>query len=422
MNRVFVSYSRDNQDVVTELIDDVKAAGIETWHDQTLAGGQRWWENILSNIRESNIFVFALSPQSCDSDACKRELNYAHQLHKTILPVLVADGISVNLLPPPLHEIQVTDWRSRDKEAAFALIRSINTAPASQPMPEPLPSPPSVPESYLSNLQERIGSSETLNSQAQMALVFELEAQLRDGRSPTEIRDLLLRLKRRDDLLDKVGREIDATLRNLNGGGGNKQPSEHPDPGWTASAESHRPVEPGQLRMSNAKKLCPQCRTPVTAEASFCSSCGTTLLQQTGSRVSPSVPPKNGSRKTRAYACTRYNSPGLIADVKSWLKAQDFDCQQMSTESDTVLLQIKKRGGWRDFVGMSTALNIVFHQSEHVLTVEIGAGKWMDKAAAGTVSMFILWPLAVTAAKGAWDQWWMPDRVFDYIAMQLASA
>ena len=91
----------------------------------------------------------------------------------------------------------------------------------------------------------------------------------------------------------------------------------------------------------------------------------------------------------------------------------------MSTETGGLLLQIQKRGGWRDFVGMATSLNIVFHQSVDTMTVEIGAGKWIDKAAAGTVSMFILWPLAVTAGLGAWEQAKMPEKIFDYIGSRL---
>lgn len=69
---------------------------------------------------------------------------------------------------------------------------------------------------------------------------------------------------------------------------------------------------------------------------------------------------------------------------------------------------------------MATSLNIVFHQSADSLTVEIGAGKWIDKAAVGTVSMFILWPLALTAGFGAWEQAKMPEKVFDYIGTRLA--
>jgi len=69
---------------------------------------------------------------------------------------------------------------------------------------------------------------------------------------------------------------------------------------------------------------------------------------------------------------------------------------------------------------MSTSLNVAFHQQGDTLTVDIGAGKWIDKAAAGAVSMVILWPLAVTAGFGAWEQMKMPDRIFDYIGSRLA--
>lgn len=68
---------------------------------------------------------------------------------------------------------------------------------------------------------------------------------------------------------------------------------------------------------------------------------------------------------------------------------------------------------------MGTSLNIVFHQLGDTLTVEIEAGKWIDKAAVGTVSMFILWPLAVSSAFGAWEQMKMPDKIFDYIGIRL---
>src|SRR5574337_369255 len=217
MRRVFVSYSRNNLDAVTQLVEDLQAVGVDTWHDQILTGGQRWWDNILANIRACDIFVFALSSESWDSEACKSELDYAMQLSKPILPVLVSEGVNINLLPPPLNEIQVTDYRRRDKGAAFALVKSINTTPPTPPLPDPLPTPPRVPVSYLSNLKERIDSTEPLSSQDQKTLLSELEEKLQEGRSPTEIRDLLLSLKRRDDLLAKVGTKVDALLKSLEG-------------------------------------------------------------------------------------------------------------------------------------------------------------------------------------------------------------
>lgn len=418
MRRVFVSYSRNNLDAVTQLIEDMQAVGIDAWHDQTLTGGQRWWDNILANIRECDIFVFALSPESWDSEACKSELGYVVQLGKPILPVLVSEGININLLSPPLNEIQVTDYRRRDKEAAFALVKSINTAPPTTPLPDPLPTPPRVPISYLSTLKDRIDSNDPLSSQDQKILLFELEEGLREGRSPTEMRDLLLRLKRRDDLLAKVATQIDAALKSLE----DKalvptRKNDAPDP--TVPPYVHHDSGAGDYQPPAKPSPCPKCRTQVEAGLSFCGTCGAALEEPGGAKVPGGKVPEGERSKSRRYICTPADAPQLIADVKDWLNDQGFDSQQMNTESQSLLLQIKKRGGWRSFVGMATSLNILFHQSGDTLTVEIGAGKWIDKAAVGTVSMFILWPLALTAGYGAWEQMKMPEKVFDYIGTRL---
>ena len=384
MRQVFVSYSRNNLDVVAQLVSDLQAIGVNAWHDQTLTGGQRWWDSILGNIREADIVIFALSPESWASEACRSELAYAQQLSKVILPVLVADGIHLNLLPAPINQIQVTDYRRCDKEAAFALVKSIHTAPTSPSLPEPLPAPPAVPVSYLGNLKERIDSHEPLNAQEQIALMFELEGGIRDGRSPIEMKDLLLSFKRRDDLLAKVAIRIDEALATVEKAPSNER--QHAAPVTPASTTRPEPRPPAHFA--------PPPPPP------------------------PAAPHAPSAGKVRRYACRHEDGPVLIDNVKRWLDAEGFDSQQMSTESGGILLQIKKRGGWRDFVGMSTSLNIVFTQSTDTMNVEIGAGKWLDKAAVGTVSMFVLWPLAFTAGYGAWEQMKMPDKIFGYIGNQ----
>lgn len=424
MKRVFISYSRKNLDVVTQLIGDLQAVGIDTWHDQTLTGGQRWWDNILSNIRECAIFIFALSPESWDSEACRSELDYAMQLGKSILPVLVSDGININLLPSPLNEIQVTDYRRRDKEAAFAMVKSIHMGLPTAPLPDPLPTPPHVPVSYLGTLRERIDSPEPLSSQAQIALLFDLEEGLLKGHSQTEIRDLLLKLRRRDDLLAKISVKIDTELKGLEDTALVQSRENLVSPLLTSA---HQNRGASDDRPTTGPRLCPECRTRVEAGATFCGHCGAALGRPGSAKISvpatalapeEKVPKIEGS-KSRRYVCTSGDASRLISDVKGWLDAQGFDSQQMNTDNQNLLLQIKKRGGWRDFVGMATSLNIVFHQSGDMLAVEIGAGKWIDKASVGIVSMLVLWPLALTAGFGVWEQMKMPEKIFDYIGTRL---
>jgi len=122
----------------------------------------------------------------------------------------------------------------------------------------------------------------------------------------------------------------------------------------------------------------------------------------------------------RTFSASELHLSDLIASLSTWLSTESFQTQLLKTDDGGTLVQVEKQGGWRKMVGMSTALNIVLRLVDGRLMVEIGAGRWMDKAAVGTVSMFILWPLAVTAGIGAWQQMKMPERVFEQIGAYLS--
>jgi hypothetical protein len=115
---------------------------------------------------------------------------------------------------------------------------------------------------------------------------------------------------------------------------------------------------------------------------------------------------------TRHYATPNIDHQDLLSHLKSWFVDQDFEVQALRTDDGADLLQVAKKGNWRKFMGLSTALNVVVRCRDSDLSIEIGAGRWIDKAAAGTVSLFVLWPLAVTAAFGAWQQMKMPESTF----------
>jgi len=406
MRRVFVSYSRTNLGAVTQLIKHGKDVGIDMWYDQALTGGQRWWDNILDKIRDCEIFIFALSPESWDSEACKSELGYVAQLGKPIIPVLISDGININLLSGPISEIQITDYRKRDMEAAFAVLKAINLAPPAPKLPEPLPPPPPVPVSYSRTLKDRIDCAGPLSAQDQITLLFDLEQEVEEGHSPSETRDLLLRLKGRDELLAKIGSKIEAALKKLDGElvPTKKRPS--PDDPLPAKK---RPSPAGS---------CPQCETRIEAGASFCARCGM-RVEASPDQDSGADDSEMERSSSRRYLCKEADLPRLISEVKAWLKSENFNATETDARDQGILLEIKKRGDWRKYVGMETALNILFNQSGDTLTVEIGAGQWIDKAGAGAVGMFVFAPIALTAGYGMWEQSKMPDKIFDFIGSRL---
>src|SRR3974390_1869644 len=110
MSSIFVSYSSRDRSVVKGVADDLTDFGHHVWFDRELTGGHKWWDDILSTIRDSDLFLFALSPDSLSSYPCGLEYKYAYALGKRILPVLIAD-VDLNLLPEELSQIQYVDYR-----------------------------------------------------------------------------------------------------------------------------------------------------------------------------------------------------------------------------------------------------------------------------------------------------------------------
>src|SRR5262249_26457442 len=91
MADIFISYNRKDREAVTQLAADLEELGHDVWFDRelTTTGGQKWWANVLEQIRRCDIFLFALTPGSLASDACQREYHYAYSLNKPIVPVML---------------------------------------------------------------------------------------------------------------------------------------------------------------------------------------------------------------------------------------------------------------------------------------------------------------------------------------------
>src|SRR5262245_34767334 len=113
--KVFLSYSRKDLNVVRSVVDDLTAAGLhEPWYDQDLEGGKQWWDEIISRIQDSDLFLVILSRGSLESEACQLETRYAIDLGKEVLPV-AAEQISLNLLPEHLATRQIVDYQGASK-------------------------------------------------------------------------------------------------------------------------------------------------------------------------------------------------------------------------------------------------------------------------------------------------------------------
>lgn len=212
--KVFITYSRTNKEPVNALVNDLEELSHTVWYDFDLRGGQSWWDNILDNIRQCDIYIFAMTAEALESTACKREMDYARALNKTALPVLIEKSVSIALMPRYLSKVQFVDYtEAGHKNTVFALIKSLNALPASSPLPDPLPEAPPIPISYLDELKDRI-EAPNLDKNEQLSLLSDLKNRLADSENKMEdVLELFQRLRKHEDLLAFVGSEIDSILK-----------------------------------------------------------------------------------------------------------------------------------------------------------------------------------------------------------------
>jgi len=198
------------------MIGDLERAHLSVWHDQELRGGDLWWRDILRNIRDSDVFVFALSKNSLTSKPCLAELSYARALRLPVLPVLLSQV--GNVRTTPVADVHIADYRERTLENGLALLGAVEAlVRVRQPMPDPLPEPPAVPFAYLLRLSSAITSSELSPNeqgdfirQLQECLETEEEESVKD-----DARELLRALRHRPDVTYRNAQHIDRLLDEL---------------------------------------------------------------------------------------------------------------------------------------------------------------------------------------------------------------
>jgi hypothetical protein len=210
---IFISYSSKNRSLVEAIASDLESLGHDVWFDQELTGGHDWWQDILQNIRQCDLFVFALTPDSLESVPCKLEHSYAAALNKCVLPVMLANT-DINDAPSTLRTIQFVDYHQPDRKSALALSRALADLPDQKPMPDPLPTPPAVPVSPLGRIRDQIDAP-SLSYQEQSALLLDLKDALTRSADREESRELLMRFRERSDLLARIEKEISSLLPTL---------------------------------------------------------------------------------------------------------------------------------------------------------------------------------------------------------------
>lgn len=107
---VFISYSRTDRAYVEKLARHLAAVGVPVWYDIELTVGERFAKEVSDRIRACCALIVVLSPGSCRSKWVAREVHYAAERDKPILPILLAP-CDVPIYVSDLHREDVTGGR-----------------------------------------------------------------------------------------------------------------------------------------------------------------------------------------------------------------------------------------------------------------------------------------------------------------------
>ena len=121
---IFVSYSHDDKDDVSKIVDIISTRTDEAlWYDKKLRGGDLYFSVIAREISENDKFLFVVSKNSVTSNWCLQELQFAMSENKKIIAVWLENieiPIDVKFIIQNTHYVL---WNRNDERFADEIIR-----------------------------------------------------------------------------------------------------------------------------------------------------------------------------------------------------------------------------------------------------------------------------------------------------------
>lgn len=213
MPTLFISYPREYRGAVEQLVGNLRSSGYDPFFDEQLAGGQSWWDELLTRIETADVFMPVIGTQYLQSTPCQLEAQYATALNKRILPVMI-EPVPSQLFMPSIASAHWVDLGPSRPNAILDVIRAINLLPPAVPAPAVRPERPKAPISYMTGLQDEVMGAPEITRERQLVLIADLKGRLGTGDRDAAIM-LLANLRNRPDLYYQSATDIDELLASV---------------------------------------------------------------------------------------------------------------------------------------------------------------------------------------------------------------
>src|SRR5215213_4091779 len=105
----------------------------------------------------------------------------------------------------------------------------------------------------------------------------------------------------------------------------------------------------------------------------------------------------------------------LAKTLADHFRAQEFEAQVYSTSGDRTVMQARKESLWRQLLGVTYALTVVFAPSEGQLSISLGGHEWVDAAVSGAIGLVAVPPVLLGTAYGIWKENKLDQEVWQVI-------
>lgn len=121
----------------------------------------------------------------------------------------------------------------------------------------------------------------------------------------------------------------------------------------------------------------------------------------------------------RFYLNSEFELESVLSDLREYFAVSEHEAQVFKVGPSTVL-QAKKESTLMNLSGLSSALTVQIAPEGDGQWVEVGIGKWIEKAAVGVVGYAIFWPLLITSALGFYNAHKLSEEVWRIITANVA--
>jgi hypothetical protein len=133
-----------------------------------------------------------------------------------------------------------------------------------------------------------------------------------------------------------------------------------------------------------------------------------------------------GGRRVPALNIERIYSTTISAEelaqaLAEHFRKQDFEAQVFRSSENRTVMQARKESLWRQLLGVTYALTVVFTPGDGQLSIGLGGHEWIDAAVSGAIGLVAVPPVLLGTAYGIWKENQLDKEVWQVIDERISA-